>query len=121
MPQPEREQKAGPQSRHSWEKSSECVCNKEGEVVSSAPILDSLCPFFGRAMRTAVKDSLDFYSMANHAAATVLAGRSQLRNGTLKAIKCLSLPTQKDLKGLIVVIPTPRTLSHSPFPFLPRP
>jgi hypothetical protein len=42
----------------------------------STPVPHSLCPFFGRRIRTAVEDAIDFSSMTNNAAATGMLAAS---------------------------------------------
>ena len=42
----------------------------------STPVPHSLCPLFGRTICTAVEEAIDFYSMTNHAAATVMLAAS---------------------------------------------
>ena len=39
-------------------------------LLPSTPVPHSLCPFFGRTLRTAVDDAIDFYSLTKNAAAT---------------------------------------------------
>jgi hypothetical protein len=82
-------------------------------LLLSTPVPHSLSPFFGRTIRTAVEDAVDFYSMTNNAAATVMTCRSQGSNRAFKAVEDMCLPTHDHLKGLIVFIATQFTLCHT--------
>src|SRR5215469_2435646 len=78
----------------------------------SNPVPHPLRSFFDRTIGTAVEGPVYFYPMTNNAAATVMTGRSQGSNRTFKAVENMFLPGHHHLKGLIIVIATPFTLSH---------
>jgi len=75
-------------------------------------IAQALSALFGRTIRATVVDSLDFCTVPNNAAATMVTGRGQLGDCTLKAVKCISLATHHDLKRLVVIVATLLTLHH---------
>jgi hypothetical protein len=64
-------------------------------------------------MRAAVEDAVDFYSMADNAAATVMTARSQGSDRAFEAVEYMRLPTHDNLESLILVIATPFTLGHT--------
>ena len=84
-----------------------------GSLLPSTPVPHSLCSFFDRTIGTAVEGSVYFYSMTNNAAATMTTGRSQGSNCTFKAVEDMCVTSHDYFKGLIVVIATQFTLSHT--------
>src|SRR6266566_7543366 len=82
-------------------------------LLPSTPIPHSLCPFFDRTIGTAEEGPVYLYSMTNNAAATVTTGRSQGSNCTFKAVEDMRVTSHDHLKGLIVIITTQFTPSHT--------
>jgi len=82
-------------------------------LLPSTPVPHSSCSFPDRTIGTAVEGSVCFYPMTNNAAATVTTGRSQGSNCTFKAVEDMCVTSYDHLKGLIVVIATQFTLSHT--------
>jgi hypothetical protein len=64
-------------------------------------------------MGAAVEGAIDFYPVADNAAAAVMTGRGQGSDRAFEAIEGMGLPSHDNLKGLIVVVATPLTLGHS--------
>jgi hypothetical protein len=61
---------------------------------------------------TTVKRAFGLDSVAYDLAATVLAHRGELMNGTLEAVECMRLSSGDDLEGEIVVVAADLTSSH---------
>jgi hypothetical protein len=82
-------------------------------VNSSGPVGDSFSTCHARAVGAAIEVAVGFYAMANDLDATVLAGRGEGMDGTLKTIKgARSHAGHAYLKGFIVLISTDFALGH---------
>jgi len=69
-------------------------------------------------MGATVNGSLDFDSMTNDLASTVLTAGSKSRDCTFKTVKHMRLVSHDHLKGLIVFIAADFTLGHAQHSFL---
>ncbi len=69
-------------------------------------------------IRTTEKSSLAFDSMSDNSAGAMLALRSKLLNGALKAVKRICAALNRNLKALIILVPTSGTDTHTLNPSL---